>query len=97
MLSGQLELTDMASEETHTAVSPRPGESTSAESTDGDHSMRPPPDAGEVDQAQGTTRSGLSVGTTRSQSASKSTPRVVPVIPGYEIEGELGRGGMGVE
>jgi serine/threonine-protein kinase len=77
----------MASEETHAAVSPRPCEATSDVLTNGDHSIRPAPDAGEVDQAHGTTRA---------QSAPDSTPRAAPGLPGYEIEGELGRGGMGV-
>jgi hypothetical protein len=92
--SGQPEPTDTATEETLATVSPSLGEEAPDELTLADLSMRSTPDAGEGAQAHDATRTGTG-GTTQAQSAPKSTPRVAPGIPGYEILGELGRGGMG--
>ena len=90
------EPTVTTTEEVHAAVGPPPGEPTSGGLTRGDPSMGAPPGAGEVTQARDPTRTAIDDGTTRAQLARGPTPRAAPVIRGYEIEGELGRGGMGV-
>src|SRR5262245_11827736 len=75
---------------------PEPGETVAqlgAESYPVTHGT---PRSGAVDPGQATV--GASPGAERFTTAVDAfpTPRAVPVIPGYWIEGELGRGGMGV-
>ena len=83
-----------------TSVSPLPQPiDTAAEETLADRSVRPTEGAVEVTGAHDLTRPGTGASTTTGQStatSAKDSFEVGPVIPGYEIEGELGRGGMGV-
>jgi len=72
---------------------------TAAEETRADRSIRPTEGSVEVTRAHNLTRPGTGASTTTGQSAATSATdsfEVGPVIPGYEIESELGRGGMGV-
>ena len=72
---------------------------TAAEETRADRSVRPTEGAVEVTGAHDPTRPGTGTGTTTGPSdptAATDGFEVGPVIPGYEIEDELGRGGMGV-
>jgi serine/threonine protein kinase len=83
-----------------TAVSrlPQPID-TAAEVTRADRSRRPPDGTVVVTGTPDPTRRGTGTSTTTGQSAATSTIdsfAVGPVVPGYEIEDELGRGGMGV-
>src|SRR5262249_30850987 len=77
---------------------PQPS-ATAAEETRADHSARPREGAVEVTGVHGPTRPGMGPGATTGLSdpaAATDGFEVGPVIPGYEIEDELGRGGMGV-
>jgi hypothetical protein len=72
---------------------------TAAEETLVDRSMRPTEGAVEVTEAHDPTRPVAGTDTTTGPSdptAASESFEVGPVIPGYEIEDELGRGGMGV-
>src|SRR5262249_53589112 len=81
-----------------TSGPPQPTD-TAAEETRAERSIRPADGAAEVTQALDPTRPGTGSGTTAGPSdATLATDsfQVGPVVPGYETESELGRGGMGV-
>ena len=81
-----------------TSVPPQPIH-TAAQETRAEHSVQLPEGAVELTGAHDSTRPGTGAGPTTGQSDATSATdsfEVGPVIPGYEIEGELGRGGMGV-
>jgi hypothetical protein len=72
---------------------------TAVEETRADRSVRPTEGAVEVTGDHDPTRPGTGIGTTTGPSdptAATDGFEVGPVIPGYEIEDEQGRGGMGV-
>jgi WD40 repeat protein/tRNA A-37 threonylcarbamoyl transferase component Bud32 len=72
---------------------------TAAEETLNDRSVQPAEGAVEVTQDHDPARPGTDAGRTTGQSdetAATDNFEVGPVIPGYEIEDELGRGGMGI-
>jgi serine/threonine protein kinase len=81
-----------------TSGPPRPTDTAAAE-TCADRSSRPTEGAAEVTRAHDPTPPGTAARTITGPSdatAETFTFQVGPVIPGYEIESELGRGGMGV-